>query len=109
MSQETIDRLTEEIEEAEAEFEEQRDLILKLELDEEQEGTDMSSPLKYARAELNEIELRIRELRLQLKEAEQAEEDGDVLITIGNRTLSVPIFSLESLSDIPKPRKYTTN
>lgn len=104
MSQQTIDhlvrklRLIDEIEEAEAELEEQKDLILKFKLDEEQEGTDMSAQTGYARAELQRIELRIRELRCELEEIESTEEDGDVLITIGDQALSVPILSLDALS-----------
>lgn len=104
MSQQTIDhlarklRLINEIEEAEAELEEQKDLILKFKLDEEQEGTDMSAQIRYARAELQRIKLRIRELRCELEEIESTEEDGDVLITIGDQALSVPILSLDALS-----------
>ena len=97
MSSETIDRLTDEIEQFEAELEEQKDFLIKLQQDEEIEGGDNSMIIRTARSAIKNMVTHLNELRLELKEAEQAEEDEDVLITIGDRTLSVPILSLESL------------
>ena len=97
MSSETIDRLTDEIEQFEAELEEQKDFLIKLQQDEEIEGGDNSMIIRTARSAIKNMVTHLNELHLELKEAEQAEEDEDVLITIGDRTLSVPILSLESL------------
>ena len=102
-SQETIDylvdrlRLINEIEYLEAELEEQKDFLLKLQQDEEFEGNDNSKIIRTARSAVRNMANHLNELRLQLKETEQAEEDGDVLVTIGDRSLSVPIFSLENV------------
>jgi hypothetical protein len=100
MSQETIDLLLDEIEQTEAEIEEQREFIVKLKQDEEDEGNDNTIALKKARLTMKNMEAHLKGLQYDL-EIEQAEEDGDVLVTIGDQTLSVPILSLESLSDIP--------
>ena len=98
MSSETIDRLTDEIEHFEAELEEQKDFLIKLQQDEEIEGGDNSMIIRTARSAIKNIVTHLNELRFELKETEQAEEDEeDVLITIGDRTLSVPILSLELL------------
>ena len=73
---ETIDRLLEEIdlleeiEQAEAEIQEQEDLIIKFKLDEEQENVNNSGNLKKARLQLKEMQRNLNELRRKLEEIE---------------------------------------
>ena len=73
---ETIDRLLEEIdlleeiEQAEAEIQEQEDLIIKFKLDEEQEDVNNSGNLKKARLQLKEMQRNLNELRRKLEEIE---------------------------------------
>jgi Mg2+ and Co2+ transporter CorA len=67
---ETIDQLLEEIEQAESEIEEQKELIFKLQQDEEFEGVSHSGNLKKARLQLKDMQRDLDELRRQIEEIE---------------------------------------
>jgi len=77
------DQLLEEIEQAESEIEEQKELIFKLQQDEEFEGVSHSGNLKKARSQLKDMQRDLDELRRQLEEIEPF----DNLATIALATL----------------------